>query len=160
MNYAYVEDNEAKRVRARRPQRGWVVTSLDPPEGRWEPITSDVEAAGFGWYTVVENPRPADTSDTTHDRSWTLQGIQWVETWTPRPKTADELARDVKRAESQARTSELRNAVTTLRTWSDQAAGANVTQANAIATLQATVRNLGVFYDQFADLLVEQYGDD
>jgi hypothetical protein len=45
-----------------------------------------------GYYLVTTTPRPADTADTTYDYSITLQAGIPTETWTARPKTADEIA--------------------------------------------------------------------
>lgn len=47
----------------------------------------------------------------------------------------------------------LSNAIVTLRAWSDQAEGTIVTGPNTIATLQTIVTRLGIFFDEFADLL-------
>ena len=45
-------------------------------------------------------------------------------------------------------------AVRTLRTWANQAQNTNVTNQNAVATLQIVVDRLGLFFDRFADLLI------
>jgi hypothetical protein len=50
----------------------------------------------------------------------------------------------------------LSNAVATLRVWADQAETTTVTSGNAVATLQTVVSRLGVFFDNFADLLEVQ----
>jgi len=51
-----------------------------------------VEATG--WFTVVNTARPADTATDTSDRSLVLNGTVPTETWTIRPWTAEELARN------------------------------------------------------------------
>lgn len=73
-------------------------------------------------------------------------GGQVIGTDTETEPTTDEQAHDT-------RESNLAGAIATLRTWSDQAAATNVTQGNAVATLQTVVTRLGVFFDRFADLL-------
>ena len=50
--------------------------------------------------------------------------------------------------------SQFPGAVRTLRTWANQAQNTNVTNQNAVATLQIVVDRLGLFFDRFADLLV------
>ena len=47
----------------------------------------------------------------------------------------------------------LANAITILRSWADQAQTTTVTSGNAVTTLQTVVNRLGVFFDNFADLL-------
>lgn len=160
MSYARVVDGVAVEVAARFPARGWVVTNDDPPQGHWEPITDDATAARHGWFQVVSVARPADTETTTYDRSWVLHGSQWVETWTERDKTADELARAAARAASGARRGDLRGAVRTLRDWSSQMEAHTVTQQNAVNTVQLLVDRMAVFFDRFADLIVEEFGED
>lgn len=50
----------------------------------------------------------------------------------------------------------LSNAVTTLRTWSSQAAGTTVTSNNVVSVTQTTITRLGIFFANFADLLEVQ----
>lgn len=47
----------------------------------------------------------------------------------------------------------LSNSLTTLRSWATQAAGTTVTTNNNVAVLQTITTRLGLFFDQFADLL-------
>lgn len=61
---------------------------------------------------------------------------------------------------SAGRRTDLRQAVTVLRTWSNMADAHVVTNNNAVATVQAINDRFGVFCGRFADLLVEQYGDE
>jgi len=51
------------------------------------------------------------------------------------------------------REANLAASVATLRQWASDARGTSVTSGNAVATLQVVVNRLGVFFDQFADLL-------
>ena len=69
-----------------------------------------------------------------------------------------EEAADTAAAESDTRRTSLTGAVVTLRQWADDANATTVTSGNAVATLQVVVDRLGVFFDRFADLIVEQYG--
>lgn len=70
---------------ARRLDTGAWVT---PPADGW----TDALAAACGWLPVVESPRPADTATDTHEPTYTRDGATVVQTWTPRPWTANELA--------------------------------------------------------------------
>lgn len=54
-----------------------------------------------------------------------------------------------------ARDAKLANAIATLRQWSTDAGGTNVTSGNAVAVLQVTVTRFGVLADNLADLLTE-----
>lgn len=49
---------------------------------------------------------------------------------------------------------DLRNAISVLRQWADDAQSTTVTSGNAVAVLTVVVGRLGVFFDRFADLLV------
>ena len=156
MSYAYVTSNtvnaEAGRVpvAARRLDTGqWVLGLRD--------ASVELQEA-CGWFAVTDTPRPADTDTDTHDRSVELIPGPTV-VWTERPWTPDELAGRVAAAESTARRTTLQAAMSTLRQWSDEAQATTVTTGNNTAVTQTVVDRLGVFFDRFADLLVEQYGD-
>lgn len=45
----------------------------------------------------------------------------------------------------------LHASIATLRQWAADARATNVTQGNAVATLQTVVNRLGTFFDRFAD---------
>lgn len=49
---------------------------------------------------------------------------------------------------------DLRNAISVLRQWADDAQSTTVISGNAVAVLTVVVGRLGVFFDRFADLLV------
>jgi hypothetical protein len=111
-----------------------------------------------GWFPLVTVDRPADTETTTFDRTVELVAGLPTVVWTERPKTQAELDAAAAAAASSIRRLDLQAAVTTLRQWSDGAEGTVVTNGNAVATLQVVVDRLAIFFDRFADLLVEQYG--
>lgn len=46
--------------------------------------------------------------------------------------------------------------VSTLRSWASDARATTVTAGNVVAVTQTMVNRLGVFFDRFADLLVNQ----
>lgn len=48
--------------------------------------------ASLGWLPVVESPRPDDSATDTHEPTYTRDGATVVQSWTPRPWTAEELA--------------------------------------------------------------------
>lgn len=102
-----------------------------------------------GWVEIVDTVRPVDTVAVTYDR--TLELIEGVPTvvWVQRPKNSIEIAADV----AQAKVVKLQASIATLRNWAVTARGATVTSTNAVAALGTVVRNLGEFYDGFADLL-------
>ena len=115
--------------------------------------------AAHGIHEVVRTPRPDDTATTTHDRTIELvDGVPTV-TWTARDKTPDELAADAARAASTIRQTDLKAAVSTLRTWADDAAGVTVTNTNNTAVTAVLLSRTATFWRAFADLLVEQYGE-
>jgi len=81
-------------------------------EGRWWDLrqheldlaTWETEVLGpHGWAPIVTTPRPPDTETTTTDYSLELVAGAPTEVWTPRPWTADELARN----EAQENTAQL-----------------------------------------------------
>ena len=53
----------------------------------------------------------------------------------------------------------LTQAIATLRQWADDAEATTATQGNAVQVLNVVVDRLGVFFDRFADLLEQQYGE-
>lgn len=61
---------------------------------------------------------------------------------------------------SEERRTDLRQAISTLRDWAEQAQGTTVTNGNNTAVTQVLVDRLGIFFARFADLLDEQYGDE
>ena len=156
MTYAQVTDNTITTVAGRLPNaarrldsRAWVLGFPTAPVELQE---------ACGWFPVVDVARPADTPTTTFDRTVELvDGVPTV-VWTQRAWTVDELAARTAAAESTVRRTDLQAAVTTLRQWADGAQATTVTSGNAVATLQVVVDRLGVFFDRFADLIVEQYG--
>ena len=121
---------------------------------------SDTDLEQHGIYRIVNTPRPADTATTTSDRTGvTFDGATVDVVWTERLKTQAELDAGALNVRQTARRLDVEQAVSTLRTWSDQAANTTVTQGNAVATLQIMVDRLGVFFDRFADLVEVQYGE-
>lgn len=52
--------------------------------------------------------------------------------------------------------SNLDNAVATLRQWASDARNTTVTAGNVVAVTQTMVNRVGTFFDRFADLLVAQ----
>lgn len=150
MTYALVRNDTIEATLGRLPDAAVTLT-----DGRWVKVREGtvVEQQECGYYEVVEVERPADTPTATHDRSVALVNGTPTVVWTQRPKTAEELAAEADQEARQGRETNLSGAISTLRTWSDQAASTNVTQGNAVATLQTVVTRLGVFFDRFADLL-------
>jgi hypothetical protein len=53
----------------------------------------------------------------------------------------------------------IKNAIPTLRNWSNQAGGITVTTGNAVTVLQGVIDNLETFYSRFADLLETEHYD-
>lgn len=77
------------------------VLRVAPSGGAWEddqwldftdPATLAAWEERHGLTLVVETPQPKDTDTTKHDESVTLVDGLPVQTWTPRPWTADEVA--------------------------------------------------------------------
>lgn len=75
-------------------ERGTAPTEGQLPDGRTvsgiTPTNLEMLAA-CGWHPVTPTPRPDDTDTTTHDRTLTNTDGVWVEQWTARPFTDDEL---------------------------------------------------------------------
>lgn len=82
----FVHDNGTER--ATPPTEGTL------PDGRTvsgiTPTNHEMLAA-CGWHPVTPTPRPDDTDTTTHDRTVGRVDGVWVEQWTARPWTDDEL---------------------------------------------------------------------
>lgn len=72
----------------------------------------------------------------------------------------DRVERELRELQTQrlepARRARFHAAIATLRQWSLDAQGTTVTQGNAVTVLQVVVNRLGVFFDDFADLLEDQ----
>lgn len=107
MTYALVIDNAIQslgalpRAARRLDTREWVL-------GLREYGTVEQQQA-CGYFAVVDTPRPADTADTTHERSVELLDGTPTVVWAARAKTPDELAAQTAEAnrttiEQQART--------------------------------------------------------
>ena len=152
MTYIYSPDGVTNYRRHRElPARHWEETSSDPPEGTYHDLTP-ANAESWGYYELVEVAQP----DADHVR--TVEnigpGLGFTEVWTFDQATADANAdaadRDVKRGNYQG-------AVTTLRTWSDQAETTTVTSGNAVATLQQMVDRSGLMWDRLADLIEAEH---
>ena len=77
--------------------------------------------------------------------------------WTERDKTSAELHAEQDAADLEEKRGNYQGAVSTLRTWSEQAEGMTVTSGNAVATLQQLVDRQAVFYDRFADLIEAEH---
>lgn len=156
MTYAFVTDATIQSLgrlpnSARRLDTGqWVMGLGTAPVGLQQ---------ACGWFEVVDTPRPADTATTTHDRSVELVNGTPTVVWTERPKTQAELDAEAAADRQRTRQVNVEQAVATLRQWADQAAATTVTNGNAVNTLQTVVNRLGVFFDRFADLVENQYGE-
>lgn len=156
MTFALIIDNTIRSVgslpgSARRLDTGeWVM-------GLSSASTDLQEACGYFAVTAVE--RPADTATTTFDLTVELIAGVPTEVWTERAKTQEELDAEAAADRQATRVMDLTSSVATLRTWADDAAATTVTSGNAVATLQVVVNRLGVFFDRFADLLENQYGE-
>lgn len=152
--YALVIDNAVQSVgrlpnSARRLDTGqWVMGLATAP-------TELVEACGY--FPVVDTPPAYDPATEVLERNGVVvvQGVPVVD-YTVRDKTAAELAAEADQADRQAKGIDVGNAVDTLRTWADQAAGVTVTSTNAVDTLQTLVDRQAIFYARFADLLEYQ----
>lgn len=66
---------------------------------------------------------------------------------------------DPKEVRQFTRESNLTQGIAVLRQWADEAAMTTVTQGNAVAVLNNVVTRLGIFFDRFADLLENQFGE-
>lgn len=63
-----------------------------------------------------------------------------------------------RRVYSDPQVDNLHKAAKVLKQWARDADKVNVTSQNAVQTLQVVVDRLGIFFDNFADLLETQYG--
>jgi len=77
--------------------------------------------AALGWLPVVEAPRPADTPTDTHEAAYAADGASVVQSWTPRPWTADELAAQAEAAAWEAQQAADRAALDALATTASAA---------------------------------------
>lgn len=155
MTYAFVGDtittigrlpNSARRL----DNDAWVMGLASAPD--------DLREA-TGWLEVVDTDRPADTDTTTHDRSIELVADVPTVVWTERAKTQAELDADERQEQDAVTRLVLTQAIPTLRQWSDDAEATTATSGNAVNVLNVTLDRLAVFFDRFADLLQNQYGD-
>ena len=156
MTYAYITDATINAEAGNVPT---AARRLD--DGRWVLALRDASVElqeACGWFAVTDTPRPPDTPTTTHDRTVELVNNVPTVVWTERPKTQAELDAEQAAAESTVRRTDLQAAVSTLRQWSDDAEATTVTNGNNQAVTQTMVTRLGVFFDRFADLLTETYG--
>lgn len=158
MTYALVDDPDAPTAitEVRGPRSTEVKrldgTELRRPEGGW----TDLQLKRCGLLPVATVPKPADTATTTHDRTVELVAGVPTQVWTERPKTQAELDAEAEQAAQQVRTTDLTQAIATLRTWADDAASTNVNNGNNTQVTQVLVNRLGLFFDRFADLLENQ----
>lgn len=74
--------------------RDWDFRPVDLPGGL---------LASLGWFPIALTPRPADTATDTYVEDVALVGGLPVQTWTPRPWTADELAARAEQATAEAK---------------------------------------------------------
>ena len=151
MTYIYSPDGTTiDKRRKELPARAWEQTS---PEGGVYHDLTPANAADHGWYELAEVARPDADHVRTVENIGPGQGF--TEVWTFDQERADANVaaadRDVKRGNYQG-------AVTTLRTWSDQAENTTVTSGNAVATLQQMVDRSGIMWDRFADLIEAEHG--
>lgn len=84
MSYAHVTNGTVDQI-GTPPATGFA-------QGRWWDLrTLDPAAlAATGWVEATTTPRPADTATTTHEPTWAVVNGRAVQSWTERPKTADE----------------------------------------------------------------------
>ena len=78
--------------------------------GPWRTEPGDV-----GWFPIMLSPRPADTDTTTHDESVALVNGLPVQTWTPRPWTAEQLAARQAAADRKANRAAVKAIITDLQ---------------------------------------------
>lgn len=97
--------------------------------------------------TLAGDELELDVAETDRD---IVQQVLNAHTGEPPQRHKDRMARD----------QNLRNAISTLRQWADQAAATTVTSTNNTQITQTMVTRLGVFFDHFADLLEQQYDND
>lgn len=79
----------------------------------------------------------------------TVDGVVTV----TRAMTAQEITIETALSTGVQREARITAAIPVLRQWASDARGTTVTAGNAVATLQVVVNRLGVFFDNFADLL-------
>jgi len=144
-------------------QHGTVIDGVwvedHPPRGYW--VETEAEANQFGWYRVVEAPRPAHTRTETYTDGFVFDGDRFVRTWTAVPRTEAEIADwDAARAREAALAAEqasdeaerdaARQAYTTLGAF------AGLDQPTAAQTIAATQLLARVA----RRLIRDQYGDE
>lgn len=84
MTYAHVTDGTIDAI-GNHPDLEWDGT-------RWWDLRDPTIREARGWFEVTETPRPADTTEGTHDGSVVLVDGLPVRAWTFRPWTEEELA--------------------------------------------------------------------
>lgn len=82
--YAQIIDNQIASI-GRHPNLEW-------DGARWWDLRDPTIRAERGWFEVTETPRPADTTEGTHDSSVVLVDGLPVRAWTLRAWTAEEIA--------------------------------------------------------------------
>jgi len=153
MAYIYSPDGTtAHRTRRNLPETHWEVTSVDPPEGTYHDLTP-ANAETWGYYELVEVAQPDADHVRTVENIGPGQGF--TEVWTYSQELADQ---NVAAADCDVKRGNYQGAVTTLRTWSDQAETMTVTSGNAVATLQQMVDRSGLMWDRLADLIEAEHG--
>ena len=90
---------------------------VTPPPDGWTPAL----LAACGWHPVTEAPRPADTTEGTHDSSIALLDGLPVRVWTWRAWTSDELVAQAAAAQYEAQQAADRAALDTLATTASAA---------------------------------------
>ena len=108
---------------------------VSPPNRAW---TDDL-AALCGFAPIIDTPQPADTDTTTHDRRITVIDGTPTVTWTPRAKTADELAAVAQATNTGALEAKARAALTANGTYLALAAPTN---AQTVAQVKALTRQM------------------
>jgi hypothetical protein len=153
MTYIYSPDGTTiYRTHGELPGEHWEQTSLDPPQGTYHELTA-VNAESFGYYELVEVPRPDADHVRTVENIGPGQGF--TEVWTFSQDLADANA---DQADRQTKRSNYKGAVATLRQWSDDAEATAVTSGNAVAVLQEMVDRSGTMWDRLADLIEAEHG--
>ncbi len=114
-------------------------------ESRWWDLRTLDPAAltACGWMPADETARPADTAATTSDMSWVVLNGRATQTWTPRPKTAAELAADNRAANNTSLRDKLMQAIDSNNTYRAIVSPTNaqvVTQVDRL-TRQATAEH-------------------
>lgn len=154
MTFALVLDDEIQAV-GRLPGSARLVETgqwFCPPGGLKNATTAEQEACG--WFAVIDAPPTFDEATEALERG-DVELVAGVPTraYTKRAKTAEELAAEADDADRNTKGVTVAQAIPWLRQQAETARGVTVTSTNAVAVLGGLVKNVGQFYDHFADFL-------